>query len=77
MQSELGDRFMSIGALKSALELYERLEMWDEVVRCWMGMGKRRQAEGVVREEIAREEKKGMKGMGVGKGRGREGERRG
>ncbi|KAH9482148.1 TPR repeat-containing protein C19B12.01 [Psilocybe cubensis] len=35
MEKELAGRYLSIGVVKSALEIYERLEMWEEVVRCY------------------------------------------
>ena len=38
MQKELAARFLSIGVVKSALEVFEKLEMWEHVVRCWQSM---------------------------------------
>ena len=38
MQKELATRFLSIGVVKSALEVFEKLEMWEHVVRCWQSM---------------------------------------
>ncbi|EMD40347.1 hypothetical protein CERSUDRAFT_121133 [Gelatoporia subvermispora B] len=38
MEKELAMRFLSIGVVKSALEIFERLEMWEEVARCWQSM---------------------------------------
>ncbi|KAF8625145.1 hypothetical protein AX17_006923 [Amanita inopinata Kibby_2008] len=35
MEKELADQLLSLGVVKSALEVYERLEMWEQVVRCW------------------------------------------
>lgn len=35
MERELGKRFVSLGVLRSALEIFERLEMWEEVVACY------------------------------------------
>ncbi|ORY47759.1 hypothetical protein BCR33DRAFT_753380 [Rhizoclosmatium globosum] len=32
LESELADRLVSIGVVKSALEIFERLELWDNVV---------------------------------------------
>ena len=38
MQKELAARFLSIGVVKSALEVFEKLEMWEHVVQCWQSM---------------------------------------
>ena len=35
LESELADRWVSIGGLRTALEIYERLQMWAEVALCW------------------------------------------
>eukprot|EP00124_Ichthyophonus_hoferi_P003577 Ihof_evm1s317 gene=Ihof_evmTU1s317 len=34
LQRELGQRYLSLGVAKSALDLFERLEMWEEVIEC-------------------------------------------
>ncbi|EJD55316.1 TPR-like protein [Auricularia subglabra TFB-10046 SS5] len=34
LERELADRMLSLGVVKSALEIYTRLELWEEVVRC-------------------------------------------
>lgn len=38
LERELAMRFLAIGVVKSALEIFERLEMWEEVVKCWQAM---------------------------------------
>ncbi|TCD64236.1 hypothetical protein EIP91_004338 [Steccherinum ochraceum] len=50
MQKELAKRFLSIGVVKSALEIFERLEMWEEVVECWKGLEMRGKAVAIVRD---------------------------
>lgn len=35
MERELGLRFVSIGVIKSALEIFQRLEMWENVISCY------------------------------------------
>lgn len=45
MQAELARRFVSLGVLRSALEIFERIELWEEVVQCLGMLG--RQAEGI------------------------------
>ena len=47
---------MSLGAVQSALEIYERLELWQEVVRCYCAVGRKGKAEEVVRGELAKGE---------------------
>ncbi|TKY88844.1 hypothetical protein EX895_002085 [Sporisorium graminicola] len=56
MQAELARRYASIGVTRSALEIFERIEMWEEVVQCLGMLG--RQEEGV---EVVRELLKGTK----------------
>ncbi|KAF8841574.1 tetratricopeptide repeat domain 27, partial [Paxillus ammoniavirescens] len=50
MERELALRYLSIGVVKSALEIFERLEMWEEVVKCWQAMERRDQAIAIVRD---------------------------
>jgi len=50
MERELALRYLSIGVVKSALEIFERLEMWEEVVKCWQSMERRDQAIDIVRD---------------------------
>ncbi|KAG8905272.1 hypothetical protein FRB99_000342 [Tulasnella sp. 403] len=38
MEKELALRFLSLGVVRSALEIFERLEMWEHVVKCWQAM---------------------------------------
>ncbi|KAI8832710.1 hypothetical protein BC829DRAFT_448906 [Chytridium lagenaria] len=49
---ELGERFISIGVIRSALEIFERLQMWDDVVSCLQMLGKAKEAEGIVRKQL-------------------------
>lgn len=50
MERELALRFMSLGVVKSALEIFERLEMWEEVVKCWQSMERRDKAIVIVQD---------------------------
>ncbi len=34
MEKELALRFVSIGVIRSALEIFERLEMWENAISC-------------------------------------------
>ncbi|KAI8149613.1 hypothetical protein BJV82DRAFT_127817 [Fennellomyces sp. T-0311] len=35
MERELAKRFVSLGVLRTAVDIFERLEMWEEVVSCY------------------------------------------
>lgn len=50
MEKELAMRFLSIGVVKSALEIFERLEMWEQVVSCWQSLERRDKGIAVVRD---------------------------
>lgn len=50
MERELALRFLSIGVVKSALEIFERLEMWEEAVKCWQALEQSDKAINVVRD---------------------------
>lgn len=53
MQAELARRFLSIGVLRSALEVFERVEMWEEVVQCLGLLGRQEEGKEVVRDLLA------------------------
>ncbi|KAJ6590225.1 hypothetical protein B0H10DRAFT_2092792 [Mycena sp. CBHHK59/15] len=50
MERELATRFLSLGAVRSALDIFERLEMWEEVVKCWQAMERRDMGVTIVRD---------------------------
>lgn len=50
MQSELAHRYVSIGVLRSALETFERVEMWENVVQCLGLLGRQQEGIEVVRD---------------------------
>lgn len=50
MERELALRFFSLGVVKSALEIFERLEMWEEVGKCWQSMERNDKAIAIVRD---------------------------
>ncbi|KAI9208102.1 uncharacterized protein BJ171DRAFT_557816 [Polychytrium aggregatum] len=49
MEKELARAFMSLGVVRSALDIFERLEMWEDAVSCHQLLGKDKQAESLVR----------------------------
>ena len=50
MQAELAKRYASIGVTRSALEIFERVEMWDEVVQCLGMLGRQQEGIEVIRD---------------------------
>ena len=50
MEKELALRYLTLGVVKSALAIFERLEMWEEVVKCWASMERPDQGVAVVRD---------------------------
>lgn len=50
MEKELAQRFLSLGVVRSALEIFERLEMWEEAVRCHVNMERSDRAMEIVQE---------------------------
>ncbi|KLO14509.1 TPR-like protein [Schizopora paradoxa] len=50
LEKELASRFLSLGVVKSALEIFERLEMWEEVVKCWQSMERPDKGISIVRD---------------------------
>ncbi|KAK5581984.1 hypothetical protein RB653_003565 [Dictyostelium firmibasis] len=52
LEKEVGERFVGIGAAASAFEIFERLEMWDEAIKCLTFMGKSARSEELVRKRL-------------------------
>lgn len=50
MERELALRFLSLGVVKSALEIFERLEMWEEVVKCWGALERHEKGIAILRD---------------------------
>ena len=52
LEIELAARWTSLGGLKSALEIYERLQMWPEIALCWAGVEREDKARRVIRRQL-------------------------
>ncbi|KAG6899989.1 hypothetical protein C0993_004608 [Termitomyces sp. T159_Od127] len=50
LERELALRFLSLGVVRSALEIFERLEMWEEVVKCWVTLERPEKGIAIVRD---------------------------
>jgi len=53
LERELALRLLSLGVVKSALEIFERLEMWEEAGKCRQATEQRDRALAVVRDLLA------------------------
>jgi tetratricopeptide (TPR) repeat protein len=52
LEAELASRWSSIGGLRTALEIFERLEMWPEVALCWAATEQEGKARDVIRGQL-------------------------
>jgi len=52
LERELADRFVKLGVVLTALEIYERLEMWEQVIGCYQAAEKNDKAEAIVRKQL-------------------------
>lgn len=52
LESELAQRWVQLGGLRSALEIYERLEMWAEAALCYAATEKEETAKRMIRRQL-------------------------
>lgn len=52
LEAELAARWVNVGGLRSALEIYERLEMWAEAALCWAATEKEDKARKMIRKQL-------------------------
>ncbi|KAL4914126.1 hypothetical protein BDW62DRAFT_220301 [Aspergillus aurantiobrunneus] len=52
LESELANRWVNLGGLRTALEIYERLQMWAEVALCYAATDKEDKARVTVRRQL-------------------------
>lgn len=53
MDAKLADKYMSLGVLRSAIEIYERLNMSCEAALCYAAVGQEKEAEDIILQRIA------------------------
>uniref|UniRef100_A0A2C9KKU8 Uncharacterized protein n=1 Tax=Biomphalaria glabrata TaxID=6526 RepID=A0A2C9KKU8_BIOGL len=56
IQGELASLLLSLGCLGDALSVFEKLELWEDVIACYQKMGKSDRAETLIKERLAIEE---------------------
>ena len=52
LEAELAARWVQLGGLRSALDIYERLEMWAEAALCWAATEREDKARKMVRRQL-------------------------
>ncbi|KAL8858907.1 MAG: hypothetical protein Q9178_004586 [Gyalolechia marmorata] len=52
LEAELASRWVSLGGLRTALEIYERLQMWAEVALCWAANDREDKARMIIRRQL-------------------------
>ncbi|PWN51866.1 TPR-like protein [Violaceomyces palustris] len=50
MKAELAKRYASLGVIRSALEIFERIQLWEEVVQCLGALGRQEEGVEVIRD---------------------------
>lgn len=56
LQQELARMLMRLGCIKTALEVFERLHLWEDVVTCFNGLQMRQRAAEVVQQQLQKGE---------------------
>ncbi|KAK5175372.1 uncharacterized protein LTR77_000511 [Saxophila tyrrhenica] len=59
LEAELASRWVQLGGLRSALDIYERLEMWAEAALCWAATEREDKARQIVRRQLFAASKEG------------------
>lgn len=52
LEAELASRWVSLGGLRTALDIYQRLEMWAEVALCWAANDREDKAREIVYHQL-------------------------
>ncbi|KAF9975422.1 hypothetical protein BGZ73_000927 [Actinomortierella ambigua] len=55
MEKELAERYMALGVVRSALDIFERLELWEDVISCHRFLSQEDQARARCVELLAKE----------------------
>ncbi|KAL1846393.1 hypothetical protein Plec18167_007925 [Paecilomyces lecythidis] len=52
LEAELANRWVNLGGLRTALDIYERLQMWAEVALCYAATEREDKARAIVRKQL-------------------------
>ncbi|CAG8717496.1 11891_t:CDS:1 [Acaulospora morrowiae] len=52
MEKELAIQYLSLGVIRSALQIFERLEMWEDVINCYIMLEKEEKAREIINEQL-------------------------
>ncbi|KAI4162224.1 MAG: hypothetical protein LQ342_004090 [Letrouitia transgressa] len=52
LEAELASRWVSLGGLRTALEIYERLQMWAEVALCWAASNREEKSIEILKRQL-------------------------
>jgi tetratricopeptide (TPR) repeat protein len=52
LEAELAHRWVTLGGLRTALEIYERLELWAEAALCWAATDREDKARNIARRQL-------------------------
>ncbi|KAL7270619.1 hypothetical protein RUND412_006662 [Rhizina undulata] len=52
LEAELAQRWVTLGGFRTALAIYERLEMWAEVALCWAATEREDKARKIIRDQL-------------------------
>ncbi|XP_064398151.1 tetratricopeptide repeat protein 27-like isoform X2 [Halichondria panicea] len=56
LERQLAQVLVSLGSHHSALEIYERLQLWEDIITCYQATGRKGRAEEIVREKLQEKE---------------------
>ncbi|KAI1294597.1 Tetratricopeptide repeat protein 27 [Halotydeus destructor] len=56
IEKHLGDILISMGCFKTALDVFERIQSWKDMITCYHKLDRKHHAEKIIRDQLAKEE---------------------